>query len=256
MCAIGRVCVDEERAGLADPELGNVGARRQPGVAAEEPVEARRAEAGELGQRLHRDRLAIVRVDVVEHALDPRLVRRVRRHPARARPGDRPGVLVLGERREHADQAEEPLRRRLRGDRLDRGTHRRCGLAGEDDAAPGLAEHRRYAAHLGERAGEARAPRLGEPHHQRVVRPPLRDPLRRAPGVRQVRPEQHEVAVVIGGDRIADVALAAAVQRQRQLEFGVVVPLEGDAVVELSVEQRPRRALRHRHLLEQRTHRF
>src|SRR5687767_8166236 len=50
--------VDEQRAGLADAELGDIFRCRQPGVAAEEAVEAARAEAGEPGERLDGDRLA------------------------------------------------------------------------------------------------------------------------------------------------------------------------------------------------------
>ena len=109
--------------------------------------------------------------------------------------------------------------------------------------------------HLGERRRQRLPPRLGEPHDDGMVRRPRVDLFGRAPGVRKVRAKQHQVAVVIGRDRVADIALAAAVQRQRQLEFGVVVPLEGDAVVEPPVEQRPGRALRHGDLFEQRAHR-
>ena len=120
--------------------------------------------------------------------------------------------------------------------------------------AAGTAEHRRNRPHLGERRGDAAGPGLGEPHDQRDMRPPLVDPFGRAPGVRQVRAEEDEIAVVIGLDRIADVALATAVQGQRQLELRVVVPVEGDAVLEPPVEEAPRGALRYGHLLEQRTH--
>ena len=57
--------------------------------------------------------------------------------------------------------------------------------------------------------------------------------------MRQVGADQHQIAIAVLADMIADEALAARVERQRQLEFGVMMPLEGDAVVELAVEPGP-----------------
>jgi hypothetical protein len=74
------------------------------------------------------------------------------------------------------------------------------------------------------------------------------------PGVRQVRPEQDKVAVLVGGDAVPDIALAPAVQCQRQLELRMVVPEEGNAAVEPAMEHAPRRPLGNGHLLEERAH--
>lgn len=56
--------------------------------------------------------------------------------------------------------------------------------------------------------------------------------------MRQVRPEQDEVAVTVTLDMIADEAHAAAADRQRQLELRVIVPAEGKGR-QLPVEQQP-----------------
>ena len=52
----------------------------------------------------------------------------------------------------------------------------------------------------------------------------------------EVGADEDEVAVVVGADVVADEALAAGVEGEGEFEFGVVVPLEGDGVVEASVE--------------------
>ena len=171
-----------------------------------------------------------------------------------ARTGDRQSLAVGGEERQDLHQPEEPVGRCARWDRFD---HRPCRFrrgAREDNATAGARQKRGDRIHLGERLGNVRAPRFGEPHDESDVRLALCEPFSRAPRVRQVRPEENQVAVVVIGDIVADVTLAAAVQGQRQLEFRMVVPLEGNAVGKPAIEHRPRRTLRYGHLLEQRSH--
>ena len=64
-----------------------------------------------------------------------------------------------------------------------------------------------------------------------------------APGVGDFRPDENQVAVIIGRNVIADEALAAAVQSEGEFAFDVVVPLERDGF-ELAIEQDPGRVAR------------
>src|SRR5205085_9282259 len=57
--------VDEQRAGLADAELGDVIAHRQPVVATEESVKTGLAERGDLGELGDHNALAIIGVEII-----------------------------------------------------------------------------------------------------------------------------------------------------------------------------------------------
>jgi hypothetical protein len=46
--------------------------------------------------------------------------------------------------------------------------------------------------------------------------------------MRQIRRHEHEVVCAVFAHAVADVALAAAVHRERQLVLGMVVPFEGN----------------------------
>ena len=59
----------------------------------------------------------------------------------------------------------------------------------------------------------------------------------------QVRTNQHEVTIVILPDMIANEALASRVQRQGQFELGMMMPLEGNGIVQTPI-QAAKRALR------------
>ena len=72
--------------------------------------------------------------------------------------------------------------------------------------------------------------------------------------MRQVGPDQHQIAIVIAADVIADEALAARIERQGQLELGMVVPLKGDAVLEPTIEHGPGFARQGHDFFEQRPH--
>jgi hypothetical protein len=54
-----------------------------------------------------------------------------------------------------------------------------------------------------------------------------------------MRAQQGQVAVLIGLDAVAHIPEAAAVERQGQLVFGMMVPFERDAVGQTAVEQGP-----------------
>jgi len=69
----------------------------------------------------------------------------------------------------------------------------------------------------------------------------------------QVRADQDEVAVVVVRDVVADESLTDAVERDRQFELRVVVPVEWKRR-QLTVVQRPRLAAGDRDLLEPRAH--
>ncbi len=58
----------------------------------------------------------------------------------------------------------------------------------------------------------------------------------RMPSVRQVRTDQDQIAVVIGRDMVAHIAPAMAVERERQFEFGMVMPKERQRL-KLAIEQ-------------------
>ena len=119
-------------------------------MAAEEAVEAGGAERSHVGERLDRDVLAVMGVDVVEHALDAQRsgVATCRRAAAGPAMGCAPSV---------ESSASTCMRRKSRsgggraGSASTSGRARPRRIVGKDDAAPGAFQHRRDGAHLGER---------------------------------------------------------------------------------------------------------
>src|ERR1700730_9258548 len=67
------------------------------------------------------------------------------------------------------------------------------------------------------------------------------DCFARIPAMRNAWPDQHEVAVIIGTDIIANITMAPTVERQRQFVLRMVVPLERYAVGQPPVEKSPGR---------------
>jgi len=68
--------VDKQRACLPDTQLGNVVAHSQSCMPAKEAVKAGCAERRHLGKHRNADRLAVIGMDMVEYALDARLIGR------------------------------------------------------------------------------------------------------------------------------------------------------------------------------------
>jgi hypothetical protein len=60
--------------------------------------------------------------------------------------------------------------------------------------------------------------------------------------MRKVWSHQNKVRVSIGADMITNKALPKGIQGQRQLEFRVVVPLEGNGIIQPAVEHCPGRS--------------
>ncbi len=121
--------------------------------------------------------------------------------------------------------------------RLKARAHLRRGLGRDAQAPPGSGQEVVHGAQLHEARTQASEPVGPEPSHQRHMRLAFAELSFGRPRVGQVRAEQHQVAVAIAADVVAHEALALGVERERQLELGVVVPLERDAIVEPSVQQ-------------------
>ena len=58
--------------------------------------------------------------------------------------------------------------------------------------------------------------------------------------MRKIGAEQDEVAIVVLPDVVADESQTAGVQRQRQFELRMMVPLERNPVIEATVQHAPR----------------
>lgn len=81
-----------------------------------------------------------------------------------------------------------------------------------------------------------------KPQHDRAMRRGSVDFFARTPSVRQIRPNQHQIFVTVGCNVIADIALAAAIERERELVFGMIVPFKGERF-QAPVKYRPRTAI-------------
>ena len=108
-------------------------------------------------------------------------------------------------------------------------------------AGTGAEQHISCGGEFRERRIQRLHPLRTEPQDQRHMRLSRIDLFGRAPCVRQVGADQHEVAIVVSPDMIADEALTTRIERQGQFQFGMVVPLKRDAVVQPPVKHRPGR---------------
>src|SRR6185312_7583007 len=80
------------------------------------------------------------------------------------------------------------------------------------------------------------------------------DFLARTPRVRQIRPNQHQVSIAIGCNMVADITLAAAIQRKSEFVFGMIMPFKGKRF-QTSVKHGPRAAIVNSHLFKKWLHR-
>lgn len=137
---------------------------------------------------------------------------------------------------EDCEQGEEALCRWAGEEGFESGADGVAGGGGEVKASAGAVEHGLDVAELGEVAGEFIGEVWGEPDDKRDVGCGGRDFFAGVPGVREVGADEDEVAIIVGAYMVADEALAAGVEGEGEFEFGVMVPLEGNGVVEAAVE--------------------
>ncbi|MNS93326.1 hypothetical protein D3C72_1274920 [compost metagenome] len=88
-----------------------------------------------------------------------------------------------------------------------------------------------------------------KPHDDGQHRLRAVDALAGRPRVRQIRPQQHQVARFEVAQMVADVALPPRIHGQGQLELRVVMPDEGNGI-EFAPQQAPGVARRDRDLFE------
>ena len=65
------------------------------------------------------------------------------------------------------------------------------------------------------------------------------DRFARCPRVRQIGPQQDEVAIVVLAHVVADEPQASRVEGQRQFQLGMMVPLKRDRVLQPTVQHAP-----------------
>ena len=124
------------------------------------------------------------------------------------------------------------------------------------NSTPSLFEHGTYARKLRHEIHQLAGPRIGKPSDDCDVRLLWINATCRTPCVRQVRPNQHDISILVFADVIAHQALSAAVQRQCQLVFRVVMPFKRNSLGEPSIEHRDRRQILHPDFFECRLQAF
>jgi hypothetical protein len=94
------------------------------------------------------------------------------------------------------------------------------------NSTPSLFEHGAYARKLRHESHQLAGPRIRKPRDDCDVRLLWVKATCRTPGVRQVGPNQYDIAILVFAHVIAHQALSATVQSQRQLVFRVVMPFK------------------------------
>ena len=231
-----KVGLDEELAGLADPQLRDVLADRHARAALEDALELAVRQVGDGRERGEAQGAVVVGVEEGEDALHPLPVARVFAEGDFA--GGERAAAAAGKVDEDRLQFQHLPRRGKGAECQQARAQPPGGAVGEFEAAAGLRRKPRKRRIFRHQRRQALDPCLREPADDGAVQPVLADKRLGLPGMRQVRAEQHEVAVAVALDMVADEAHAAAAHRQRQLELRVIVPVEGKGR-QLPVEQQP-----------------
>ena len=191
----------------------------------EEAAEGLRGHAGDIGRLWLGQPAMIVLVDKGADPVDPPEIQL----PVRWNEGGTCQLPSAAARQplQNAKQAEQTLQPIL----LFHPEHCRSGLvplAGFEMQPTGRAfQQLRNSLHLRRGAEILTEEVPGEMYHDRLVPGAFGRGRIRQPGVRQVRPQQHQVAGVIGFVRIPHEARSARFKDEGQLVFRMEVPLEG-----------------------------
>jgi len=249
-----RTVVHQESASSPDSKPHDVCNWRELGVSLEDAMESGRTYAGNFSEFGHVDRLVKVAIEVLQDFPQPQIFHNT--GSCHHWIGQDRALLVVGEATKNLQQQHQSHVRRSCRQAFDQRPHFRRSCSRKMDSAPSLFEHGADAGKFRHESHQLAGPCVRKPGDDRDVGLLRINATCRTPGVRQVGSNKHDVSVLVFPHVIADQALSAAVQRECQLVFRMVMPFKRNSLGEPSIEHRDRRQILHPDFFECRLQAF